>query len=163
MTERTNTPLNHPPSEQDRQEFQRKFDEFVEGLSNKEQLQAASLVVLAAQEEGIPEAEQVGENEEADSLSDNEMAAFNAKLNSFHDSLPEGQHQILDAITAEAFVHSIPEDERDDVQGNAFLWTKPITSNYWLTYWTEQCGRQSGTLKYRWTNTTGTRYYGCWR
>ena len=47
-----------------------------------------------------------------------EIEKFNDKLNSLHDSLPEGQHRSSTRLIAKAFVHSIPEDERDDVQGN---------------------------------------------
>jgi hypothetical protein len=128
MTERTNTPPNQSPSEQDIREFERKFKEFFEDLPDREKLQAASLRVLAAKEDGDDEAQQVGEGQEMDPLSEEEIEAFVAKLNGFHDSLPEGQHQILDSMTAKAFVHSVPGDERDDVEGHhgTFQWARWI-------------------------------------
>ena len=92
------------------------------------------------------------------------METFNDKLTSLHDSLPEGQHQILDAITAKAFVHSIPEDERDDVQGNAWLWTailigKPETFGYQWSNYSTKCTQEGGTLK----QAPGVNTVGCWK
>jgi hypothetical protein len=168
MTEQTNTPPNQPPSEEDIQEFMRKFDEWYGTLSDREKLQAASVVVLSAEEASSDE-ESVEENQTVEPLSDEEIEAFSAKLQSFHDGLPEGQHQILDTLAATAFVHSLPEEERDDVQGNEWLWTRGITLVFKspafysrLNEYKSLCHKQGGILKYRYRNSAGTPYYGCW-
>ncbi len=173
MTEQTNTPPNESPNEQDIEEFQRKFDEFFKNLSEREKLQAASVVVNAAEEDGSEEAQQVGENQDMEPLSEEEIEEFADKLNGFHDGLPEGQHEILDSMVATAFVHEGSEGDEEDVQGNVWLWHRWINWNSptfrnWQMYYGDWCQGQGGRL-YRtghWQNASGSREYyryGCWR
>lgn len=176
MTQQSHTPPSEPLSEQDAREFQQKFDEWAAALSDREQLQAASIVTLSFEEESS-EAEQVGENQSVEPLSEEEIEEFTARLNSFHDSLPEGQHQILDSITAKACIHLLPESEEEDVQGNVWLWNtyrlyedNPYFRD-WISYWRSKCSQQGGTLYQRGRDASQGmlgeprfyRWYGCWR
>jgi hypothetical protein len=151
MTEQAKTPPNEAPSEQDMQEFQGKFDEFFENLSDREKLQTASVVVLATQE--VTDEESIEENQTVEPLSEEEIGAFVAKLDGFHDSLPEGQHQILDSMVARTFVHDIPEEELDDVQGNVLYlrWSRWVPYNryqdQWINYYKNYCNNQGGVLR----------------
>ena len=165
MTEQTKTPPSEPPSEQDIQEFERKFQEFFENLPEREKLQAASLATLAAADDGNDQAQQIGANEEVEPLSEEEVREFADRLQSFHDSLPEGQHQILDAMAAKAAVQVVPEHERDDVQGNYWLWHRWVGygDTAYRNYLRDYCYRQGGVLYWTaGTYTTATRW-SCWR
>ncbi len=168
MTEHTNI----PPSEQDMREFESKFNEFFESLSEREKPEAAAMVVLAGEyetsQEGSTEVEQREENQDVEApLSEEEIEAFVAKLDSFHDSLPEGQHQILDSMAAKAFVHVGPEDEQDDVQGHYWQRTEayyPTASSFTnFNYFENFCSSIGGRMRFRYITWNGQVAFGCWR
>lgn len=169
MTQEAKMPPNESPSEQDIEEFGRKFDEWFGTLLDREKLQAASVVVLAAEEES--ETEQVEENQAVEPLSEEEIEAFTVKLDGFHDSLPEGQHQILDSMVARAFVHGVPEDEQDDVQGNYWAWVRFVPynqyQNQWINYYNNFCRNQGGVLRQGMSTRNASGVWGanvgCWR
>ena len=166
MSEEAKTPPSGPPSEQDIKEFQKKFDEFFETLSEREKLQAASLVTLAAQEDGVREAEQVGENSEAEPLSEKEIEEFLAKLQKFHDDLPDGQHEIIGGLYGKGIVHAIPEDQRDEVEGHWLSYDNYINVRNlyyysWVNYYARQCYSYGGTAfrKRDWNVVYGGQVY----
>lgn len=165
MADQVKTPPSAPPSEQDLKEFDQKFEDFFEKLSDREKLQAASLATLAAAEDGDEQAQQVGPNKEAKPLSEQEIEEFADKLQTFHDSLPDGQHQILDSMAAKAFAQIVPEDERDDVEGHWWAWHRWVGygDTRYRNYLQSFCNNQGGSLY--WTGgsyNTATRW-SCWR
>ncbi len=171
MTEQPNTSPNESPSEQDMQEFERKFNEFFESLSEREKPEAAAMVVLAGEyetsQEGSTEVEQGEEKQDVDTLSEKEIESFVAKLDNFHDSLPEGQHQILDSMAAKAFVHVGPEDDQDDVQGHYWQRTEayyPTGSSFAnFNYFENFCSSIGGRMRFRYITWNGKVAFGCWR
>ena len=166
MTQEVRTPPSEPPSEENIREFEKKFNDFFNTLSEGEKLQAASLVTLATSEDPTDPEQTGGANPATEQLSSDEVEGFFAKLTQFHDSLPEGQHQILDSLCARGFHESQEEKQDEDVQGNIWLWTRYISfsgySSQWHEYYRRYCANQGGVL-YN-LGFSGMGYYvGCWR
>ena len=74
-------------------------------------------------------------------------------------------------MSAKAFVHSVPEEEQEDVQGNAWLWFRwikyTIYHDQWMNYYINYCRNQGGKL-YQFDSTRNASgawgsNVGCWR
>ena len=150
-------------SETDVEGFWQAVDAWQSTLSEKEQMQFSALVVLAAGQENEVESYGQAQDEQQAALSEAEVDAFMQKLEEFHDTLPEGQHQILDALVGRAFASDENEVEPYWYQ----LWRGWIPQSR-VNHHLAQCRAAGGgwgfLYPYRSVVQRGTRYtdFGCW-
>ena len=95
-------------------------------------------------------------------LSASEVGSLAEKINQFHNTLPEGQHQLLDALMAKG-----TRTHEGDVQGHWWMWTTWV-SDWNFQWWVNECYREGG-VPYFTGNFTFDEYFfpiseiGCWR
>ena len=147
------------PNETEVADFHKRLDEFAETLSDGEKKQLAAMIVLATDAEDEEETKRV--SGETKPPTEQEIDAFAAKLNEFHNSLPDEQHRVLDAIIGRAFAR-----DDADVQGYEWIWSGWILANRrtWGKYW-NICDYQGGELYNYGTAWSGGRKWrkvGCW-
>ena len=135
-------------SETDAREFERKLREFHASLPDQEKVLLAAMVVHAAGRDEELAADSGGREAGpggGQAPSENAAKALAEKLDRFHDSLPEGQHQLVDALVAKA-----AGKQTDDVQGYWWWWTRwydPASSSApaWEDYYFNYCRTYGGT------------------
>jgi len=145
--------------EADVQDFDQRFKEFKEGLSQNERKQLAAMVAIATDE--IDAAAKPTDGERP---SDKEIEGFLTKLVEFHDSLPGNQHELLDAVVRRA------AGSEADVQGYQYIWWGWMP-NKRRNEWIDECEADGGGLYYlkdqwgRYIRKRGTQRtfaVGCW-
>lgn len=126
------------PSERDVDEFWQKLEEWRQTLPESEQYQIADMVVTAGKEQLTDEEKKALEEDasgqaptEAQALTEEEVKALVEELNRFHDTLPEGQHQILDAIV-----------------GKACMTEQDVQAHGWVNVWPNAWARTSEVQRY---------------
>jgi hypothetical protein len=122
--------------EEDFGEFTAKLDEFRDGLSDKEKV-ALALIVVGAMDGEPSTGSEPGDIE---APSDEEMDAFAEKLNAFHDSLPGSQHLFLDAMLGKTWF-----SDEAEVQGYHWvLLDRRMVQNWDLEAYRRACARIGG-------------------
>jgi hypothetical protein len=141
------------------QDFDRRLEEFKNGLPKSGQKQLAAMVAIATDETDAAAKPVDGERP-----SDKDVEGFLAKLVEFHDSLPGNEHELLDAIVRRA------TGDEGDVQGYRFIWWGWMP-NKRRADWIDDCEADGGGLYYlkdswgRYIRKRGTQRtfaVGCW-